>query len=141
VNRALAIDPRNARAFQVKSRIFAYRNELDYRGQIEEAIDAAETAIALDPNLAGAYGWLGRLYAKAGHPERTAALVEQAMRLSPRDPNSANWLYQIGSSQLQMGHYDQAIATFRKSLVANPDLIGAPVLPRAQSCCSPSRSP
>ena len=123
VSRALAIDPRNARAFWVKSRIFAYSNELDYRGQIDEAIDAAEIAIALDPNLAGAYGWLGRLYAKAGRPERTAALVEQAMRLSPRDPNTANWLYQIGSSQLQMGHYDQAIATIRKSLVANPDLM------------------
>jgi TolB-like protein/class 3 adenylate cyclase/Tfp pilus assembly protein PilF len=122
VSRALAIDPRNARAFQVKSRIFAYSNELDYRGQIDEAIDAAETAIALDPNLAVAYGWLARLYGKAGHPERTAAMVQQAMRLSPRDPNTASWLYQIGTSQLQMGHYDEAIATFRRSLVANPDL-------------------
>ena len=121
-SRALAIDPRNARAFLVKSRIFAYSNALDYRGQIDEAIGAAETAIALDPNLAGAYGWLARLYAKAGQPERTATLVQQAMRLSPRDPGTGNWLYQIGSSQLQMGQYDEAIATLRRSLVANPDL-------------------
>jgi TolB-like protein/class 3 adenylate cyclase/Tfp pilus assembly protein PilF len=122
VTRALAIDARNARAFQIKSRILAYNTELDYRGQIDEAIDAAETAIALDPNLAGAYGWLARLHAKAGHPERTAALVQQAMRLSPRDPNTANWLYQIGTSQLQMGRYDEAIVTLRKSVGGNPNL-------------------
>ena len=121
VNSALAIEPRNARAFLAKSRVLAYSNERDYRGELDEAIAAAETAITLDPNLA-AYGWLGRLYAKAGHPERTAALVEQAMRLSPRDPNTAGWLYQIGMAQLQMARYDEAIATFRKSLVANPNL-------------------
>jgi adenylate cyclase len=122
VSRALAIEPRNARAVLMNSRLLAYCNEVDYRGQLVEAIDAAEAAIALDPNLANAYGWLGRLYAKAGHPERTAASVQLAMRLSPRDPGTASWLYQIGIAQLQMGHYDEAIATFRKSLVANPNL-------------------
>jgi TolB-like protein len=60
VNRALTIDPRNARVFLVKSRVLAYSDALEYRGQIEAAIDAVETAIALDPNLAIAYGWLGR---------------------------------------------------------------------------------
>ncbi|MBV9378548.1 MAG: peptidoglycan-binding protein, partial [Alphaproteobacteria bacterium] len=122
VNSALAIKPRNARAFLAKSRILAYSNERDYRGELDEATAAAETAITLDPNLARAYGWLGRLYAKAGHPERTAASVEQAMRLSPRDPNTAGWLHQIGMAQLQMARYDEAIAAFRKSLVANPNL-------------------
>jgi TolB-like protein/class 3 adenylate cyclase/tetratricopeptide (TPR) repeat protein len=120
VDRALTIDPRNARAFLVKSRILAYSTESDYRGQIDEAIAAAETAIALDANLAFAYAWLGRLYAKAGSPERTAALVQQANRLSPRD--AANRLYEVGTSELQMGHYNEAIATFRRSVVANPSL-------------------
>jgi len=122
VNSALAIEPRNARAFLAKSRVLATSNERDYRGELDEATAAAETAITLDPNLARAYGWLGRLYAKAGHPERTAASVEHAMRLSPRDPNTAGWLYQIGTAQLQMARYDEAIATFRKSLVANSNL-------------------
>jgi len=122
VNRALAIDPQNARVFLVKSRVLAYSDELEYRGQIEAAIDAVETAIALDPNLAAAYGWLARLYAKAGHPERTASAVEQAMRLSPRDSSMANWLYNIGTAQLQMGRYDLAIAMFRKSIAENPAL-------------------
>jgi tetratricopeptide (TPR) repeat protein len=122
VNHALTVDPRNARAFLVKSHAFAYSDQLDYRGQIDEAIDAAETAIALDPNLAAAYAWLGRLYAKAGYPERTSTFVEQAMRLSPQDPHKGSWLYISGTSLLQMGDYDQAITSFRRSLVANPSL-------------------
>jgi TolB-like protein/Flp pilus assembly protein TadD len=122
VTRALAIDPRNAFAYYVKSEVLTYSLELDFRGRITQAIAAEETAIALNPNLAGAYARLGRLYARAGQPERTAALVEQAIRLSPLDPSLGRWLYAAGTAQLQIGHYDAAIDTFRKSVTANPEL-------------------
>src|SRR5215469_2603330 len=59
---------------------------------------------------------------RPGTPSEQRASVEHAMRLSPRNPNTAGWLYQIGMAQLQMARYDEAIATFRKSLVANPNL-------------------
>src|SRR5262249_7284496 len=65
---------------------------------------------------------LARLYAKAGQPERAPALVQQARRLSPRDPDIGKWLYAQGFSQLQMGHYDEAIDSFRKSVTVNPNL-------------------
>jgi adenylate cyclase len=120
VTRALAIDPRNARAYAVKAVVLTY--SVDHHPDIGQAIDAAKMAIALDPNLAPPYAQLARLYAKAGQPERTAALVQQAMRLSPRDPFMGNWLYTLGTSQLQIGHYDEAIDTFRKSIAANPKL-------------------
>jgi adenylate cyclase len=123
LTRAFAIDPRNARAYAVKSFALAYDDRFDYRGQIDQAIAAAETAIALDPNLEDMYNWLGRLYAKAGKPERTAALVQQAIRLSPHDPGMGGWLDTIGQSELQMGHYDAAIDTLRKSIAANPEEI------------------
>jgi len=42
------------------------------------------------------------------------------MRLSPRDPYTANWLYNIGTAELQMGQYDAAIAMFRKSIAEYP---------------------
>ena len=122
VGRALPIDPRNARALLVKSLVLAYCTEFGYRGQIQEAIDAAESAIALDHNLSGAYRWLGRLYSKAGRPERTAALVRQEMRLSPRDPDAAASLYNICTAELQMRRYSAAISTFRKSVAENPSL-------------------
>jgi tetratricopeptide (TPR) repeat protein len=120
VGRALTINPRNARALWVKSFVLAYSTELDYRGHIDGAIDAAEIAIALDRNLGAT--WLGRLYAKAGHPERTAAFIEQAMRLNPRGLDTAPALSTLGMSELQMGHYDVAVATFRKSVAENPNL-------------------
>jgi TolB-like protein/class 3 adenylate cyclase/dienelactone hydrolase/Tfp pilus assembly protein PilF len=121
VARALAINPRNARAYYVKAVLLTY---YDLGGPIDynQAIDAAEMAIALDPNLAPPYAQLGRLYAKVGQPERTAALVQQALRHSPRDPDTGKWLYAMGFSQLQMGHYDEAIDTFRKSATVNPNL-------------------
>lgn len=120
-DRALAIDPQNAEAYMVKSYALAYSTERHYRGRIDQAIDAAETALRLNPNLVAVYAGLGRLYSKAGHPERTPALIEQAIRLSPRDPRMINWLYILGTAQLQMGHAAAAIATFRKALVLNPD--------------------
>jgi adenylate cyclase len=122
VARALAIDPRNASAYLVKANLLTYTYQADGRGLFDQAIDAAETAIALNPNLAHAYARLGRLYARVGQPERTAALIQQAMRLSPRDPNLGSWLYAAGNSQMQMGQYDAAIDSLRKSVAANPNL-------------------
>ena len=120
LTRALAIDPRSAHAYHVKSVALTYDHRRDWRGEIIPAIDAEETALALNPNRPISLVVLGRLYSKIGHPERTGALVEQAMRLSPRDPALSTWLYALGMSQLQTGDNDEAIKTFRKSLVLAP---------------------
>jgi class 3 adenylate cyclase/TolB-like protein len=114
--RALSINPRSASVYALKSRIFAYRTDDDYRGELLPAIAAAETAIEINPNSPNTLAWLGRLYAKAGHPERTAPLVEQAIRLDPRGLQ----LYALGMAQLQMGQNDQAIDTFRRSVLLAP---------------------
>jgi TolB-like protein/cytochrome c-type biogenesis protein CcmH/NrfG len=118
--KALAVDPGSASAYSVKSEAVAYDRRQDWRGEVARAIEAAETSLALNPSGASAHAWLGRLYAKAGHPERTTVLVEQAIRLSPRDPYLTNWLYILGMSQLQMGHNDDAITSFQKSLLLAP---------------------
>jgi adenylate cyclase len=119
VKQALSINPRSASAFAAKSNLLAYSMKDDYRGEIAQAIEAAETALALDPNQPKIFGWLGRLYAKAGHPERTRDFVEQAIRLNPKsDP--ASLLYTLGMSQLQMGHNDEAIDSFQRSLLQHP---------------------
>ncbi|SEC20512.1 TolB amino-terminal domain-containing protein [Rhizobiales bacterium GAS188] len=120
LTRALAIAPGSAAAYHVKSEAFAYDDRQDYRGEIVQAIAAAETSLALNPNGARTHAWLGRLYAKAGHPERTSALVGQAIRLSPHDPLLPNWLYTLGMSQLQMGDNGDAIKTFQKSVLLGP---------------------
>lgn len=75
-----------------------------------------------DRTRSQSHRWLGRLYSKAGRPERTAALVRQEMRLSPRDPDAAASLYNICTAELQMRRYSAAISTFRKSVAENPSL-------------------
>ena len=42
--------------------------------------------------------------------------IEKAMRLSPRDPRMGNWLFFIGSAELEQGHYDAAIDEFHKAI-------------------------
>ena len=119
VRRAFSINPQFASAYQAKSEILAYSIEDDYRGEIVQAIEAAEAALALNPNSSDTTMWLGRLYSKAGHPERTRAFVEQAIRLNPKN-SSSSLLYVLGMSQLQMGHNDEAIETFQRSLLQRP---------------------
>jgi adenylate cyclase len=123
LTRALALNPRSASAYQVKSEAFTYDTSRYWRGELAKAIEAAETALALKPNRADTLAWLGRLYAKVGHPERTTALVEQAIRLSPRDPHMHSWLYILGMSQLQMGDNDDAIKSFQKALLLHPRMV------------------
>jgi tetratricopeptide (TPR) repeat protein len=119
--RALSINPRIASAYDIKSRIFAWWTEDDYRGEIVQAIAAAETAVDINPNRPGTLAWLGRLYAKAGHPERTAALIEQATRLDPQRAKSGRYLYNLAIAQLQLGQNDAAIDTFQRSVLLNPN--------------------
>jgi tetratricopeptide (TPR) repeat protein len=120
LTRALTIDPQSAAAYHTKSAALAYDKRQDWRGEIGPAIDAAEIALALNPNRPSTLAWLGRLYSKVGHPERTRALVRQAIRLSPRDPAMDGWLYTLGMSQLQMADNDDAIHSFQKSLLLAP---------------------
>ena len=117
--RALSIQPRSASAYSLKSRILAYMTQNDYRGEIVQAIEAAETALEINPNRPGTLAWLGRLYSKAGHPERTFPLLEQANRL---DPN-CHYPHTIGMAYLQMGHNDEAIDIFQRAVLVNPNFV------------------
>jgi TolB-like protein/class 3 adenylate cyclase/Tfp pilus assembly protein PilF len=118
--RALSINPRSASAYGIKSHILAYMTQDDYRGELLPAIAAAETALEINPNVPRTLAWLGRLYAKAGHPQRTAPFVEQAIRLSPHSPALPNFLYNLGMAQLQAGQNDQAIDNFQRSVLLAP---------------------
>ena len=57
-----------------------------WKKQHDQAIAEAERAIALDPNDADGYAWLGEILNFAGRPEEAIGLIEKAMRLNPRYP-------------------------------------------------------
>ncbi|MGH7863707.1 MAG: adenylate/guanylate cyclase domain-containing protein [Candidatus Binataceae bacterium] len=116
VNKALALEPKMAAAHRVKSWIFGYRSRLP------EAIAAAEMAIALNRNDSVAHRLLALRELQAGHPERSRAVIEQAMRLSPRDPNHWGSLAILARAQIALGESEAALTNLRSAIAANPDV-------------------
>ena len=116
VGQALAALPRSAYAHYVKGRVLRAQNRW------EDAVPEYETALALNRNLVGALNGLGwcRLY--AGSLDEVIPLVEQAIRLSPRDPHIGTWYYLIGTAHLLQSRTDEAIVWFEKTRSALPAL-------------------
>jgi TolB-like protein/Tfp pilus assembly protein PilF len=114
--RAVATSPRSPLARFAKGMVLRaqHRNE--------EAILEYEMAIAFDRNLLSAYAELGLCKFHAGSIEEMIPLVEQAIRLSPRDRQSSNWYNRIGIVHLLQSRIDEAIVWFEKARTANPAL-------------------
>jgi TolB-like protein/class 3 adenylate cyclase len=107
-NRALAAAPRSPSAHSVKG------NLLRVQRRCAEAIPEYETALSLDPNMAGALANIGRCKIYIGPIEEAIPLLEQSIRLSPRDPLLGNWYFRIGESHLLQSHIDDAILWLKK---------------------------
>jgi TolB-like protein len=112
VTKATAINPGYAFAYYVKSML------LFFLKQFPEAIEAARTAVALNPNMAHGYvsmaqaeNWLGRCEQSKGH-------LKQAFALSPRDPVTAVWHMFLGVSEACLGQLDAAIGEINQAIDA-----------------------
>jgi Flp pilus assembly protein TadD len=57
------------------------------RGDYQGALAEVESALAVNPNLAGAYGTLGAVLMWSGQPRKGRAALENSIRLDPRNPN------------------------------------------------------
>ncbi len=111
-DRALALDPNNSWAHYAKS---LYLN-LSHRAN--EALGAADAGLADNPNMAPVYASRGVAETSLGLFEQAKSDLRQAMRLSPRDPKTGVWYMQLGSPELEQGHYDAAIDELHKALDA-----------------------
>jgi adenylate cyclase len=110
VERALALDPNLALAH------FANGFVRRARSEHQAALAAFSRAIELDPNYARAYAQKGNELVHAGQPDEAPALVEQAIKLSPRDPLLGEFYWIIGRAYFCMSRYDQAIPWLRKAV-------------------------
>jgi TolB-like protein/Tfp pilus assembly protein PilF len=79
--RALALDDQDAWALATLAMV------LHVSRDNTAALAAAEKALDLNPNLSFAEGLLGVIHAHLGHFEEADAHLDQAFRLSPRDPS------------------------------------------------------
>ncbi len=110
--KASAINPDYAAIYYVKS------YALFLMKQFPEAVEAAETAVNLDPNLAVAYMWMGAAEFPEGHCDQAIAHIRQAFRLSPRDPGDGLWYYNLGNSELCRAHDDAAVDGYKRAIDA-----------------------
>jgi adenylate cyclase len=85
-----------------------------------DAIPEYEAAIALDRNATTAYASLGHSKLLTGSLEEVVPLVNQAIRLSPRDSDLGYWYDVIGLTHLLQSRTEDAIVWLEKARTASP---------------------
>ena len=113
--RALMLAPDNANAH------VTYGTVLYAMCAPEHALREFKLAIGLDGNLAIAHAYLGLMKFFLGRAGETRAHVEEAMRLSPRDPLLFRWHFFIGLADIYLGRVVRGIESMRKSVEINPN--------------------
>jgi len=114
-DQALAASPRNPLAHYAKGQL------LRAQGRYAEAIPYYESALASDRNWTVALNGLGHCKLQLGSLEEVIPLFEQAISLSPRDPELGVWYSQIGFVHLLQSRIDEAIQWLEKARVMSPE--------------------
>jgi adenylate cyclase len=117
VNRALAIKPDDAMA----TYLYGYVQKRLHRN-LEQALVAFQRAIALDPNLAVAQNYIGQIKVFLGRPADAAEHTLKAIQLSPRDPQLAEWYYQMALTKIHQQRDAEAVEWARRGVQTNPNL-------------------
>ena len=73
----------------------------------------------MDRNLAGAHALIGQSKLFRGRGEETEAHVQEALRLSPRDPWVYTYLIIGGLAKSALGRDEEAISWLRRSIESN----------------------
>jgi adenylate cyclase len=119
---AVTASPRSPLAHFAKGQVLrAQAQVLGVQRRYEEAISEYETALALNRNLVFAIAAVGRCKLMTGAIDEVIPLVEQAIRLSPRDPQIASWYEWIGRAHLLKSRIGEAILWLEKARSANPE--------------------
>jgi TolB-like protein/class 3 adenylate cyclase/Flp pilus assembly protein TadD len=113
---ALATSPRNMLAHRAKAEVLRAQH------RFEEAIPEYETVLSLDPNSAPALHGLSDCKLWTGSVDEVIPIEEQAIRLSPRDPQIAVRYRRIGLVHLLQSRTDEALRWLEKARGANPEL-------------------
>ncbi|MBL8599046.1 MAG: tetratricopeptide repeat protein [Devosia sp.] len=91
-------------------------------GDVPQAVNFAERALALDPNHSWAWMRLGYGRVYLGRPEEGLKAFEQSARLSPLDPFAFNVHLGMGLAHFSAGRPDRAIEMARQALAERPGL-------------------
>jgi adenylate cyclase len=116
-HKSLALDNSLPGPHGLMSQIYLHERQHD------KAIAAAKKAVALEPNLAFAYTWLGSALMYAGRPHEAIRSYEKAMRRNPFPPGY--YIRDLGEAYRMAGRYREAITKFKRAIRGNPDYLEA----------------
>jgi adenylate cyclase len=115
IAQALATSPGDPYTHRVKGKL------LRFTRRCEEAIPEFEIALATNRNDPYPLVDLSNCkFLTGGSDKEAIALAEQAIRLSPRDPNRVWWYSWIGFVHLLQSRVDEAIAWLEKARSLDP---------------------
>jgi TolB-like protein len=111
--KALSMAPHHALAHVIMGLV------LGFTRRAEQAIEECESALALDRNLAGPRGVIGLFKILLGRAEEAEPDVQEALRLSPRDPWAFTWLWIVGMAKSFLDQPKEAVVWLRRSIEFN----------------------
>jgi adenylate cyclase len=111
---ALSIDGNDPLALSILGRETAF-----WSGDFDTAREMADRAVACSPNLSRAWSERGWTYQIAGQPEEAIRSFERAIRLSPFDPFLFVRLAGMSAALIDLGRFDEAVATAKKAVLMN----------------------
>ncbi len=118
--RAITLDPQDAKALTIAGHVRAYLHR-----RLREAIALHERALALNPNLAMAWGLSGIAFTYMGDLEEGERRLQRCRKLSPLDPHS--FLVDTGFCFIALLRKDHpaAVSIGRSVSEMNPAFSGA----------------
>ena len=91
--------------------------------QTNEAVEEYRRALELNPNFAAARGYLGLALALDGRSDEAIENIENAIRMSPRDPQNSLFNGALAAAHYLAGRYTEAVGFARRSSQQREGLI------------------
>lgn len=95
------------------------------RRRTGEAIEEFQRAIDLNPNFAAAHGYLGWGFSLDGQSDRAIPHLEEAIRMSPYDPQNAIFYVGLAAAHYLAGRYAEAVSFGRKAIQQRTNFTGS----------------
>jgi len=86
--------------------------------QYQEAVEALEIDVSLNPDHCRAYNYLGLGYEKLGQPAKAIQVFKALTALDPKYPGAYK---NLGQAYLENKQYEEAIEAYSEALVQTPD--------------------
>ena len=91
----------------------------------EEATEQFQRAVDLNPNFAAAHGYFGWALSLDGQSDRAIPHLEQAIRMSPHDPQNTIFYVGLAAAHYLAGRYTEAVAFGRKAIQQRINFTGS----------------